>query len=121
MLTIGAQKCLGPALGEELLGLADGGIGLPGPTFLLWLPGRKPPRPAHRRAERDLLDQRIPAALVEDEVLQQIGEARLPDAVVDDARAMLKIRLSKPIDDADVTKRRRLQGVGGAPKAASVG
>ena len=41
-------------------------------------------------------------------MLQQIGEARLPDAVVDDARAMLKTRLSKPTDDADVTKRRRL-------------
>jgi hypothetical protein len=53
--------------------------------------------------------KRIEAALVEDAVLRQISEARLPESVIEDARAMLEARLSKPADDADETKRRRLE------------
>ncbi len=52
---------------------------------------------------------RIPAALVEDEVMRQIVEARLPDAVVEGARALLQARLSNSTDHAAMTKRRRLE------------
>ena len=54
-------------------------------------------------------NKRIPAALVEDPVLRQIAEARLPDEGIEAARAMLKERLSKPADDASESKRRRLE------------
>lgn len=46
---------------------------------------------------------------MEDTLLRQIAEARLPDAVLQDARVLLKERLSKPAGDAESTKRRRLE------------
>ena len=54
-------------------------------------------------------NKRIPAALVEDSVLHQIADARLPEDAIAAARAMLKERISKPADDAAETKRRRLE------------
>ena len=54
-------------------------------------------------------NRRIPAALVEDALLRQLSEARLPDDVIEGARKVLKQRLAKPTDDADLTKRRRLE------------
>jgi hypothetical protein len=54
-------------------------------------------------------NKRTPAALVEDAVLREIAEARLPDDAIEAARAMLKDRLSKPADDAEESKRRRLE------------
>jgi hypothetical protein len=50
-----------------------------------------------------------PAALVEDSVLHEVADARLPEDAIAAARAMLKERISKPADDAAQTKRRRLE------------
>ena len=41
--------------------------------------------------------------------LRRISEARPSEGVLGDARAMLKQRLSKPADDADRSKRQRLE------------
>jgi hypothetical protein len=54
-------------------------------------------------------NRRVPASLVEDTMLRLIGEARLPDNVLEDARALLKERLAKPSNDAATNKRRRLE------------
>lgn len=54
-------------------------------------------------------NKRIPAALVEDAVLREIADARLPDDAIEAARAILKERLAKPADDAAEGKRRRLE------------
>ena len=53
--------------------------------------------------------RRIPAGLVEDAVLAQIADARLPDDAIEAAREMLRERLAKPADDAADSKRRRLE------------
>jgi hypothetical protein len=54
-------------------------------------------------------NKRIPAALVEDAVLSEVAQARLPEDAIEAARAMLKERLAKPADDAAESKRRRLE------------
>ncbi len=54
-------------------------------------------------------NKRIPAALVEDAVLSELARARLPEDAIEAARAMLKERLAKPVDDAAESKRRRLE------------
>ena len=54
-------------------------------------------------------NKRIPAPLVEEVVLREIADARLPDDAIEAARAMLKDRLAKPADDAAEGKRRRLE------------
>jgi hypothetical protein len=54
-------------------------------------------------------NKRIPAVLVEESLLREIADARLPDDAIEAARAMLKERLAKPADDAAESKRRRLE------------
>lgn len=54
-------------------------------------------------------NKRIPAPLVEDALLREIAAARMPEDAIDAAREMLKERLSKPADDLNESKRRRLE------------
>ena len=54
-------------------------------------------------------NKRIAAPLVEDAVLREVAQARLPDDAIEAARAMLKEHLAKPADDAAEGKRRRLE------------
>ena len=71
---------------------------------------------ANRRVQRIVEGQpiscgneRIAAPLVEDAVLRELAQARLPDDDIEAARAMLKERLAKPADDVAESKRRRLE------------
>jgi site-specific DNA recombinase len=54
-------------------------------------------------------NRRVPAGPAEDAILRHLSEARLPDDLIEEARRLLKERLAKPTDNADVSKRRRLE------------
>jgi hypothetical protein len=53
-------------------------------------------------------NKRIPAELVEETVLAELAEARLPDDAIEAARGLLKDRLANPSDGQE-SKRHRLE------------